>query len=92
MKQLAPQKIQLGPFERHHIEQMIWKRAKKSQVNLDDQVLIQLGTEVLYLSGGHPKIIHDLVDMVDKKGFAVTPVSEYFGERRGYLVRFYVSS
>ena len=67
------------------------KRAQRAHVNLDDQTLVQIAAEVLYLSGGHPKIIHDLVDWVTKHAFAVAPVPEYFGEHRKDFVRLYVS-
>ena len=83
----APQRISLSPFDEHPIQELIWGYAQAVQVDLDDQTVIQMADELLYLSGGHPGVIRRLVDNLASQSFAIGPASQYFSRHRGRLVR-----
>ncbi len=87
----APQRINLSPFDQYAIQDLIWRRAEASQISLDDQTVIQIATEVAYLSGGHPKVICGLVDDLAEQLFAIGPPGAYFARNRASLVRRYLS-
>jgi hypothetical protein len=87
----APQRINLSPFDQYAIQDLIWRRVEASQIPLDDQTVIQIATEVAYLSGGHPKVICGLVDDLAEQLFAIGPPVAYFARNRAYLVRRYLS-
>ncbi|MCP4542531.1 MAG: ATP-binding protein [Chloroflexi bacterium] len=83
----APQRISLSPFNAHTIQELIWKQAQAARIDLDDQTVVQIADQVLYLSGGHPTIIHNLVNDLASQFFAIGSVSEYFEQRREQLVQ-----
>jgi hypothetical protein len=87
----APQRVELTPFDQHSIQNMIWSQARAIQVDLDDREVIQIAGEVEYLSGGHPRVIRDLVEHLADRSFLVGPICEYFTEHRTLLIQGYLS-
>ena len=83
----APRRINLSPFDKHPIQELIWGHAQAVQVDLDDQTVIRLADEVQYLGGGHPAVIRSLVDHLASQSFAIGPAPEYFQQHRERLVR-----
>ncbi len=87
----APQRINLSPFDQYAIQDLIWRRAAATQIPLDDETVIQIATEVAYLSGGHPKVICGLVDDLAEQLFAIGPPEVYFDRNRERLVQCYLT-
>jgi hypothetical protein len=83
----APQRIRLAPFTLRPIQELIWSQARATQVDLDDQTVVDLAEEVAYLSGGYPAVVRGLVDDLANQSFAVGPAATYFARSRERLVR-----
>jgi hypothetical protein len=85
----VPQRITLSPFGAHCIQELIWRHARAARIadRLDDQTVNQMAEEVGYLSGGHPGVIHGLIDHLASRSFAVGRVPEYFARNRAQLAR-----
>jgi len=89
-KQPAPKRIALSPFDEHPIQELIWLKAKAAQVQqvLDDRTVADIADEVQYLSGGHPRVIRNLVEHLADQSFAMDLLpSEYFAQNRESLVQ-----
>ncbi len=87
----APQRIELTPFEGNPIQELVWRRGRAVQVNLDEQTVVQIASELQFLSGGHPHIICSLVEELAALSFAIGPVAEYFQQQREPLVRKHIA-
>ncbi len=85
----VPQRITLSPFGELTIRELILKHAQAARIaeRLDDQTVTQMACEVEYLGGGHPKVIHGLIDQLMGRSFAIGPVSVYFARDRERLVQ-----
>ena len=83
----VPQRITLRPFDNHAIRELILNHAQAAGItDLLDETVTQLADEVEYLGGGHPKVIHGLIDQLLGQSFAIGPVSRYFAQDRERLV------
>jgi hypothetical protein len=83
----APQRLDLGPLDRHAIEELIWNQSRSVYTVLDDRTVHQIAEHVWYLSGGHPKAIHSLVADLARRLFLIGPTAEYYAAQREPLVR-----
>jgi|GEM_PF-4748008 len=83
---LAPQRLLLTSFDAYPIQELVWSRAQRAQVLLDDQIVTEIVREVQHLSGGHPAIIRALVDHLTEQAFAIGAVDRYFDDQRATLV------
>jgi hypothetical protein len=80
----APQRIALTPFDERALQDMVWFQARKlrRQEALDEATVTQIGDELLHLSGGHPRVAHDLVADLAQKFFGLGVVTDYFAQNR----------
>lgn len=83
----APQRLDLGPLDRHAIEELIWNQSRGAHTVLDDETVRQIAEHVWYLSGGHPRAIHGLVADLARRLFLIGPAVEYYDAHRRELVR-----
>ena len=83
----APQRIELTPFESNPIQNLVWKQGRAVQVNLDERTVVEIASEMQFLSGGHPHILCSLVKELADLSFAIGPVAEHFEQHREQLVR-----
>jgi len=83
----APQRIELTPFDGNPIQDLVWRQGRAIQVSLDEQTVVQIASELEFLSGGHPRVICSLMEELANQSFAVGPVAEYFQQQRERLVR-----
>jgi len=92
-KLLAPRRINLSAFDERPIQELIWNQARAVHIadHLDDQTVTQIAGELWYLSGGHPRLIRNLVDDLARQSFAIGPALQYFTRCREQLVQRYLS-
>jgi hypothetical protein len=84
----VPQRITLRPFGSHTIRELILNHAQAAGItDLLDETVTQLADEVEYLGGGHPKVIHGLIDQLTGRSFGIGSVSRYFAQDRERLVQ-----
>jgi hypothetical protein len=83
----APQRIELTPFDGNPIQDLVWRQGRAAQVSLDEQTVVQIASELQFLSGGHPRVICSLMEELAGQSFAIGPVAEYFEQQRERLVR-----
>jgi hypothetical protein len=82
----APQRIELTPFDGNPIQDLVWRQGRAIQVSLDEQTVVQIASELQFLSGGHPRVICSLMEELTGLSFAIGPVAEYFEQHREQLV------
>lgn len=85
----APQILNLSPFKKMHVEDLISRRARKRGMTVVQEVISDIADRLLYLSGGHPAIINKVLDELFEMG--LRRYDDYLKNNRRGLIRKYVS-
>jgi hypothetical protein len=61
--------LTLSPFEHTHVEELIDRKATKKHFETSQLDIADIAKTLLYLSGGHPKVINGILDELIEIGF-----------------------
>lgn len=61
--------LTLSPFEQTHVEELIDRKARKINLETSQLDIADIAKTLLYLSGGHPKVINGILDELIGIGF-----------------------
>ena len=84
-----PQRLALSAFTELPVQDLIKQQAKHENVLLESASIQEMSYELLYLSGGHPKVVTDILKELAGRKFSL--YKDYFRKYRDQLINSYVS-
>lgn len=84
-----PQKLALSAFDDLPVQELVQRRAAKEEITLNSTTIQDVSYELQYLSGGHPRVVADILEELAIKKFR--KYKDFFRDNHEQLIKNYVS-